>query len=498
MQTTRKLYSLLLSLIMITTLSACGGDDGQSGDGDLDDISGDEDFEPWWDSDSESGDGFRPCEPDKCEGGLFCNTDTGLCQNCVQDIDCGLPDPVNGITPTCFDGVCEDLVCQSMFAVPSVDKGAGLPLFPIQPEFDAEKHLIVDGKLVFPIGISHIPEWKFEEAKNAGFNLAINGNPCCATELELTEQETYLNSAQEADLYVGLLPFDPAEQIESGEQAKLRQSVTQRSNHPPLLFWLMDLPSFSSETVWIDSLADYVSDIDESHPLALAEYGNFDYSPYYEKIRPIIHTLEIPDDDDFSATISKLENLTTSIQAPPVWARIPVFGASTIECLKGNACNPTDDNPDAETIETLAMLAIGAGARGLIFWGYEVEPYAMADDPDKWKDLAKAVARIQARSLLWLAPAEKALVSADPVNPYVRVFSYAYEKVVITYAINATNDEQSVSLTVAPERAPFCYGDESEDTVLHLQHETSLEITLGAHEIKVLQFAEASNPGGEK
>ncbi len=498
MQTSWNFLTLLLSIIALAILGSCGGDDGQNSDGDLDDTQGEEDFEPWWEFDSESGDNFIPCQPGKCEGGKFCNTATGVCENCVSDLNCGMPDPESGITPTCIAGRCEDLVCQSMFAVPTIEKGAGLPLFPIQPEFDAEKNLIVEGKKVFPIGISHFPEWKLEEARNAGFNLAISGNPCCANEQEVADHENYLNSALNADLYVGLIPFDPPEQIQSSDQARLRQSITQRSNHPPLLFWLMDSPSFSNETDFIDSLYNYVSGIDESHPLALAENGSFDYTPYYEEFRPLIHTLQIPDDGDLSGAVSKLEILTKTIQAPAVWARIPVFGNSYLECIKGNACNPTDDNPDAETIETLAMLAIGAGAKGLIFWGYEVEPYAMAEDTDKWKNLSKAVARIQSRSLLWLAQTDSSLISADSTNPKVKIFTYTYEKAVITYAINATDTEQNITLNVSPQRTPFCWGTENQDTVLHLQRETSIELSLDAYEIRILQFAEASNPGGEK
>jgi len=144
------------------------------------------------------------------------------------------------------------------------------------------------------------------------------------------------------------------------------------------------------------------------------------------------------------------------------------------------------------------MLAIGAGAKGLIFWGYEVEPYAMAEDTYKWKNLSKAVARFQSRSLLWLAQTDSSLISADSTNPKVKIFTYTYEKAVITYAINATDTEQNITLNVSPQRTPFCWGTENQDTVLHLQRETSIELSLDAYDIRILQFAEASNPGGEK
>ncbi len=491
---------ILLVVLLVYCLWGCGADEG-SQDGDSDKIDGDEDFDAWWEQDTD-GDAFIPCQPGGCDGGRICNTETGLCEDCIKDIDCGLPDPETGITPVCLEGVCTDLICRAITEVQEVPLGAQLPVTQLEPVIDSDKNLVVEGNQVFPIGISGLsesPEAYLSEAKDNGFNLVLHEGGCCSVTGELDSQKSFLESVHNpVDLFAAVRAIWPPEQIEGDNQVGLRDSIIERSNSSALLMWMIDNPSFENKLDWIGPLYDYIKKVDSGHLVALADHSGVDYSAYFDKSDVIIHTLEFPaSGEDFTYIASKIEELSSNPAAPPVWARIPLVPQSAIDCLESGNCDGEQGTPPSlEDIKLASYTALAAGAKGLIFWAYKLGDYSIGYDG--WRDIKSFASQLHKRTLLWLSPDEDDMVTLEQNGNAVKLLTKDYSKTFIAYLINTSNQSQSVKLKVKPEKAPYCLGLEGEDQLMHLERELEVDIELAAFEIKVYQVSESSEPGGEE
>ncbi len=464
----RILCLFLFLLIMIGCSSS--GDDAADGDRESEtgnEEGGDRDS---GDQDEETEDG---CSPGDCGDGLVCDLQDGRCKRCTTDLDCGDPDPITGITPSCLDGRCEDLVCGSRANISAPSDGADLPSSPLQPTFDATGRLSVNNTPIFPIGIQPIDPSRFEEAKAAGVNLVLSNHNCCENTTELNyHMQTFLPQAQAVDLFAAVRAFWPPQQINTGNRLTLLQSIVDRGNRVPLLFWIGADRAISSG--WADDIPavwTFGENQFPPKPFAIMEDSQQQDDQLDQIAQLYIATLD-PSQSEAALEVSVARN---RLGDTPVWVRIPISGLSS------------------QRLKALAIHAIAFGATGIIFDAGEMD----LSHKDTWETLTEATRYLRDRTPLWLANRDDNAAGLAEAPVDVTLLSVRYEnKTVITFIVNSGNSDETLTVSLASEQLPFCLSEDSEDTSLRLTREQSFTINLEPNGIAEIHSAQASPAGG--
>ncbi|RJO66835.1 MAG: hypothetical protein C4523_11200 [Myxococcales bacterium] len=460
--------------LTILLMSSCSGGSGDSQtDDDESPLVEDGDVDgPPADGDGADGDEEQGCETDTCDAGLYCDPNDGLCKTCTEDRHCGAANPLTGITPICREGRCVDLVCGGFTVFPDPPTGVELPNRPLEPAF-TDGMLFESGRAVFPIGIQPFDQARMSAVRNAGFNLVLSNGDCCQGFGLEYQTETVLYEARNADLYAALRAVWPPDQIEGQNQLALLESLRDRGNEPPLLFWIgADRAASQGLTEWAPDLEEYVLDASTSKLFAVAENTGADLPALTSARSFYIATLD-PAAEAPGGEISRVAGLAPG---KSVWARIPAQGIN------------------AETAQAIALHAIGQGAMGIIFELAENDGEIVKADAEA---IAPAAGFLRRYGALWLSPRDTEAAHLQTLPTGVVMLAYNVDnKSIVIFLVNAAQTARQIQLVLSPRNAPYCLGRKDQDLTLHLTRETSLTLELPAKGLVEIHFTEAAEPEG--
>lgn len=476
----------LLLCMSCSSAKSGGGPNQPLADGDPEDDS--------WETEEE----LDLCRNVNCASWQYCDPIDGLCKTktCDADRDCGVFNPLTGITPICRDGKCEEVFCNEIINFDMPPYGVDLPSsgYP-KTTLIEDRKIIFDNKQIFIIGAQGIHPDLFEDARLSGFNLAVTNVNCCQTQEDLDYQiEEFLDEAQKNDIFGAVRAIWPPEQIEGDLQTivQLQENIRDRYNMVALLFWIGSDRADAIYEDTIPSLYEFVMETNDSKPFAIG--GDKGYDPTDpSQADPQNADPSQPDDVLFIATLDadasidpapgdeiqrvrrSVADSQTVFQNPlPVLARIPVADHSS------------------ERLVTVSLHSLASGADGVIF---EFGPEDSAS-PQNWEAAQSAARFLHTYSNLWMNPVDPTTIRLNADTTEVKLFSVRHHyKHTVAFLVNASNTAKTVTLQFITESLPYCRADTDTETYLTIERETELEVVLEPGEYKQFQVSEAGAPG---
>jgi hypothetical protein len=468
--------ALFLTALIALIVGGCASqNETQDGDldGDASESDSDGDFldgDTLPDGDSDAEEPFN-CLISGCDSGYYCDDFDGKCKGCAEDIHCGNPNPVTGVVPVCRNGRCIEVVCGAIQTLDRPADGIDLGSNPQSAAMNPDGTIVVNNRVIFPLGVMAIHPDLLADARDAGANMVISSRGCCKNALDADYQlNTFLPETRKAQLYAAMLAQSPLSEYAENSQQLLMESIRDRSNQVPLLAWFAgDRASQSGQTTTAITVYEDIHSITDSKPVGFGEHWSFDPLAYSQ----VDGFFMVSMNPDSVAPGSEL----LRYKSKPYWARI-----ETSEF-------------DAADYLLAAIHALANGAGGLVF---ELESEDNKRLPEDWQALSQAIRFLKDRSELWLSERESSAVRmSSPTAEVAMTAVYYQNKTLFIFIANAALENRTVSLTLAPANLPFCLGIEGEDQALHITHKTEFDVTLAARELKIYQVSEALPPGDD-